>query len=63
MAFEELPHMTRSRSSRWFHELADDTSDVDGSAVVWLPAPGEFAHPVVLPRQRRPEDGYRSLPN
>ncbi|HEX3589811.1 MAG TPA: hypothetical protein VHV74_09270 [Pseudonocardiaceae bacterium] len=54
---EELPR-TRQRNVRWFHELADETSDVDGSAVVWLPEP---VRPVVLPRQRRPEDGYRSL--
>ncbi|HEX4724490.1 MAG TPA: hypothetical protein VH333_18365 [Pseudonocardiaceae bacterium] len=50
---EKLQHTS------WFHELADDLSEVDGSAVVWLPRPGEFARPLVLPRQRRPEDGYR----
>lgn len=61
MAFEDLPPTARSRGPRWFHELADEMSDVDGSAVVWLSEPGEFARPVVLPRQRRPEDGYRSL--
>jgi hypothetical protein len=61
MAFEELPPTTRSRHPRWFHELADEMSDVDGSAVVWLSGAGDFAVPVVLPRQRRPEDGYRSL--
>ncbi len=61
MAFEDLPHTTRNRCPRWFHELADEMSDVDGSAVVWLSGQGEFARPVVLPRQRRPEDGYRSL--
>lgn len=61
MAFEDLPPTTRSRHTCWFHELADEMSDVDGSAVVWLSDPSEFARPVVLPRQRRPEDGYRSL--
>jgi hypothetical protein len=50
----------RRRDVRWFHELADETSDVDGSAVVWLPAM-DTPQPLVLPRQRRPEDGYRSL--
>jgi hypothetical protein len=60
MAFEDLPR-TRRRSTRWFHELADEMSDVDGSAVVWLTGPGEPARPVVLPRPRRPDDGYRSL--
>lgn len=53
---EKLQH------TRWFHELADELSDVDGSAVVWLPRPGEFARPLVIPRQRRPADGYRSRP-
>jgi hypothetical protein len=62
MAFEDLPPMARRRSARWFHELADELSEVDGSAVVWLSdEPGSFARPVVLPRQRRPEDGYRGL--
>lgn len=51
----------RRRDDVWFHELADEMSDVDGSAVVWLAEPGEFARPVVLPRARRPEDGYRTL--
>ncbi|HKN96796.1 MAG TPA: hypothetical protein VJX10_06755 [Pseudonocardiaceae bacterium] len=48
------------RDVRWFHELADETSDVDGSAVVWVPVV-DMPLPLVLPRQRRPEDGYRSL--
>jgi hypothetical protein len=63
MMSEDLPPTagTRRRSTRWFHELADEMSDVDGSAVVWLPTPGEFARPLVLPGPRRPEDGYRSL--
>jgi hypothetical protein len=61
MMSEDLPAGTRRRSTRWFHELADEMSDVDGSAVVWLatPSPGETARPLVLPRPRRPEDGYR----
>jgi hypothetical protein len=63
MMSEDLPPTagTRRRSTRWFHELADEMSDVDGSAVVWLTAPGEFARPLVLPHQRRPDEGYRSL--
>jgi hypothetical protein len=60
MSFDDLPG-TRRRGELWFHELADDMSDVDGSAVVWLSEPDEFARPVVLPRARRPEDGYRTL--
>jgi hypothetical protein len=56
MRYDEL----RRRDVRWFHELADETSDVDGSAVVWVPVV-DTPLPVVLPRQRRPEDGYRSL--
>lgn len=60
MTFDDLPP-TRRRNAKWFHELADQMSDVDGSAVVWLGGPGEGARPLVLPRQRRPEDGYRSL--
>lgn len=50
------------RSDRWFHELADELSPVDGSAVVWLPTPGEFARPLVLPGPRRPTDGYPKNP-
>lgn len=60
MMSEDLPG-TRRRCAQWFHELADELSDVDGTAVVWLTDPGEYAKPVVLPRPRRPEDGYRSL--
>jgi hypothetical protein len=45
--------------TRWFHELADELSEVDGSAVVWLSRPGEFARPLVIPGQRRPTDGDR----
>lgn len=46
----------RRREIRWFHELADELSPVDGSAVVWLPLPGEFARPMVLPGPRRPAE-------
>lgn len=60
MMSDDVPG-TRHRDVPWFHELADELSDVDGTAVVWLSRPGEFARPVVLPRPRRPEDGYRSL--
>ncbi|HEX5494082.1 MAG TPA: hypothetical protein VFX70_05840 [Mycobacteriales bacterium] len=63
MMSEDLPAGTRRRSTYWFHELADEMSDVDGTAVVWLTTPGETARPLVLPRPRRPEDGYRSLGN
>jgi hypothetical protein len=68
MMSEDLPAGTRRRSTRWFHELADEMSDVDGSTVVWLTvpsdiAPGETARPLVLPRPRRPDEGYRSLGN
>jgi hypothetical protein len=63
---EDVPPVagTRRRATRWFHELADELSFVDGSAVVWLPRPGEFAQPLVLPRQRRVDDGYhrRAIP-
>jgi hypothetical protein len=61
MMSEDLPAGTRRRSTRWFHELADEMSDVDGTAVVWLSVPHETARPLVLPRPRRPDDGYRSL--
>lgn len=60
MSFDDLPG-ARRRGEPWFHELADEMSDVDGSAVVWLSGHDEFARPVVLPRARRPEDGYRTL--
>jgi hypothetical protein len=48
------------RDVRWFHELVDETSEVDGSAVAWVPVL-DVPQPLVLPRQRRPEDGYRTL--
>ena len=51
--------MKDQAGTRWFHELADELSEVDGSVVVWLTDPGEFARPIVLPRQRRPDDGYQ----
>jgi hypothetical protein len=56
MAFDDLPPTARRRSALWFHELADEMSEVDGSAVVWLSDADWFARPVVLPRQRRPDD-------
>ena len=61
---EDVPPVagTRPRATRWFHELADELSFVDGSAVVWLSRPGEFARPLVLPRQRLPDDGYGRRP-
>jgi hypothetical protein len=63
MMSEDFPPYTgtRRRNTRWFHELADELSSVDGSAVVWLSGTDDVAHPLVLPRQRRPEDGYRGL--
>ena len=39
--------MKDQAGTRWFHELADELSEVDGSVVVWLPNPGEFARPIV----------------
>jgi hypothetical protein len=64
MMSEDFPPYTgtRRRNTRWFHELADELSPVDGSAVVWLPCADEINRPLVLPRQRRPDDGYRGGP-
>jgi hypothetical protein len=56
MKSEDFPG-TRHRTTPWFDELADHLSEVDGSVVVWLRDP---ARPVLLPRQRRPDDGYRT---
>jgi hypothetical protein len=58
MTPEEFSASADIRGRTWFHELADNMSIVDGSAVVWLTSQGEFARPLLLPRQRRPEDGY-----
>jgi hypothetical protein len=51
----ELSGRRHRPGTPWFHELADPLSEVNGSAVVWLPVPGEFPRPLLLPGPRRGE--------
>ncbi|HEY2697826.1 MAG TPA: hypothetical protein VGJ45_20365 [Pseudonocardiaceae bacterium] len=54
--FEEFRGVsTGSANVRWFDELVDDTSTVDGGALGWFPAGDGFPRrALVIPGQRRP---------
>ena len=59
--FEEFRPVssTGSANVRWFHELVDIESTVDGGALGWFPAEGD--HPrraVAIPGQRCPAGEY-----